>query len=151
MNNIEMALIIGFVFMLCSTTLYVVVNDVATNNNLDDQSVDIISKYDASFNVGIRNETILTDFESDNTSGSQVTNEGVDAYYRGTSESKGSSSKFTDSWKVLVKFPVMLLTSIPFINDNATIGYLIKLFVGLVVAFGFLAIFKMWYGGNTGN
>jgi len=151
MNNVEIALVLGFVFMVCSTLLFVVINDVASNNNLDEQSNNIIKKYDSNFNTSIRNTTILTNFAEDNTSGSQVTYEGVDAFYRNTAEAKGSGNKFTDGWKVFVKFPLMLLTSVPFIEDNKTIGYIISLFVGLVVAFGFIALFKMWYGGNTGN
>jgi len=57
----------------------------------------------------------------------------------------------SDSWKMFAKFPLMLISSMPFIELNTEILYLVGLFIGIITILGFLAIFKMWFGGNTNN
>ena len=146
MNNVESALIIGFVFLLGTFALYNVVNDTTVNTNLDAQSQQIVLKYNDAYS-NITNEEIF----SNQSNISQINYEGVDPFYRTTAESKGSSNKFNSGWKVFVKFPVMLMSSIPFIEQDENINYIIGLFVGLIGLFGFIAIYKFWFGGNTNN
>jgi len=147
MNNVEKALIIGFVFLLCNWALFQLVTSTAQNTSLDEESTNIITKYVKNYN-NITNAAILND--TTNTTGSQVNYEGVDSFYRSTAEAKGSTEKFSSSWKMFAKFPVMLVTSIPFIEAK-NLSYIISIFLGLITLFGFIAIYKFWFGGNTNN
>ena len=150
MNNVEKILIMGFVLMLGLFGLFQVINDTALNTNLDEESNNIVKKYNENYLL-VNQDQIYSNVSLNESEGAQLTHEGVDAFYRSTSEAKKSADKVSGSWKMFAKFPIMLITSIPFIQMNKELSYLIGLFVGLITIFGFIAIFKMWFGGNTNN
>jgi hypothetical protein len=144
MNSIESILYTGFIFVICILGIYLIVDDTKYNTNLDLESQNIIGQYDLLYTQVNSNE-IYTDFNQ-----TQADNQGVDAFYRSISEAKSTADKFQDSTNSITKFPLALLASIPFIPAqylNTIIGY----FIGLISVLLFVAIFKLWFGGNTNN
>jgi len=150
MNNVEKILIMGFVMMLGLFALFQVINDTANNTSLDEESNNIIRKYNTQY-LEVNDRQIFYAASLNDSEGAQLNHEGVEAFYRSTSEAKGSADKVSDSWKMFAKFPLMLISSMPFIELNTEILYLVGLFIGIITILGFLAIFKMWFGGNTNN
>lgn len=148
MKNVEDIIVLGLLFFLGVFGLYSLVSGVSSlNPNLDSESQAIVSNYD-DFYLSAKNNASNV-FDGDKFS-EQESNTGVDAFYRSISEAKSTADKFKIVKNIFWGFPKALIASIPLVPIEAS-GFIVGIIYGVIGMFAFIAIFKMWFGGNTNN
>ena len=147
MNTVSDILLTGFIFFLGVFGLYLVVSGVGSiNTNLDNESIKIVSEYDSFYaNVNSTSNKLYNSSQYDQ----QVSNNGVDAFFRAVSEAKTSADYFKIAKNIFWGFPKALVASVPLVPYEVS-GVIIGALYGLISIFSFIAIFKFWFGGNTG-
>jgi len=144
MKSIYTLLIISLVGFFLFTGITLVSDKSISGNNLDNESVNLVLKYDSQLNdiesTIDNNITLNSDY--------QPNNDGINEFFREYAEHKSRLDQLRSGVNLIYKLPDIILLSIPFIDIEDT-SLLRKTFWILLIAVLFIAFIMALKGRVT--
>jgi len=147
MKTLYSLILISLMAFLMFSGASLVMSKALSNGNLDEESLIIITKYDAQLTEFQNNITVLSSGDDRIDPDFQPDNNNLDEFFKEYAEHKSRIDQLRDGVKLIYKLPEIMIIAIPFVTLSDLGNYLIVIWLMIAIIFT-VAIIKALRSGQ---